>query len=549
MKKTISIIAVTLLIVTAVFYHTIRPRGSNFSPEDVKTDFVLAALPLDSRPPCSDFTAQLGALAGIHVALPPSWLMDHNLVPAQKDLLKTWLEDIMPNANGTLIATDLLSYGGLLHTRVKPLTEWQENLLLDYLANLRENNPDQYFYVYSIIPRLLVSDQIIPDSWYQWHLMQWATSMDKKLEGLPYDKKQYEELQAEIPMDIKWKYLQLYKFNNNFNEKLAQTAEECGFNQLVIGQDDAQAFGLPNHNRLAIEKTLSSLPGKNNYHVTQGADELGMLAVAKIFSQKNNYIPKIYVAYSTPQVQKMVLHFVPGPLNQLVADKINLLNGIQTGKPENADFILFIHCGQENTQDFSTIGTEVKQLMAIKPVALVDLSLNYDAKECILPQLLADNVPLPQLISYAGWNSASNSIGTALAQGVIVTGQSKILPSEALPGFYAQNLKFTCARFLDDWAYQRKIRNKVGDYQKMNGINADNTAPYTELVEKYINRELGFYKNLLLYANLRRFPFYQDAFYAYYLHDLSYQATLPWNRIFEIRLKVFPTFGKVHLTN
>ncbi|MCI2109853.1 MAG: DUF4127 family protein [Acidaminococcaceae bacterium] len=549
MKKLVSIGLTSILIVTGVFYHTIRPRGSTFSPVPLKTDYLLATLPLDSRPPCSDFTSQMGALAGMKVQLPPLWLMDHNLVPAQKDLLKIWLSDILPQADGAIIATDLLSYGGLLHTRVKPLTPWQENNFLDYLTDLRIANPTQYFYVYSIIPRLLVSDQIIPDAWYQWHLMQWATSMDKKLEGLPYDKKQYEELQGEIPMDIKWKYLQLYKFNNDFNEKLAQTAEENSFNQLVIGQDDAQSFGLPNHNRLAIEKLLSSLPGKNNYHVTQGADELGMLAVAKIFSQKNNYIPKIFVAYSTPQVQNMVLHFVPGPLSQLVADKINLLGGIQTGKPENADFILFIHCGNENTQDFSTIGTNVKKLMTIKPVAVVDLSLNYDAKECILPQLIADKVPLPQLISYAGWNSASNSIGTALAQSVIVTGQRAILPQKELPYLYAQNLKFTCARFLDDWAYQRKVRSKVGEFQEINGINADNTLPYTELVENYINRELAFYKNFLLFSNLRRFPFYQDNTGAYYLQDLNYKATLPWDRFFEIRLKVFPTFGKVNLTN
>ena len=549
MKKFILICLAALSIAIAVFYHTIRPRGSTFSPKPVATDYVLATLPLDSRPPCSDFTAQLGALAGIKVELPPRAFMDHNLLTAKGPLLKTWLNETLPKSNGALIATDLLSYGGLLHSRLKPLTETQESDLLTYLTELRANNPDQYFYVYSIIPRLLVSDQIIPDAWYQWHLMQWATSMDKKLEGLPYDQKQYEELQAEIPMEIKWKYLQLYKFNNDFNVKLARTAEENNFNQLVIGQDDAQAFGLPNHNRLAIEKVFATLPHKDRYHVTQGADEVGMLAVAKIFLQKNHYVPRIYVAYSTPSVQKMVLHFVPGPLSQLVADKINLLGGIQTAQPENSDFILFVHCGDENTQDFSVIGAKVKELMAVKPVALVDLSLNYDAKECILPQLIADNVPLPQLISYAGWNSASNAIGTALAQGVIITGQSKFLPKEALPALYAQNLEFICARLLDDWAYQRKIRSKVDNYQKINGINANDTRPYNELVENYIDRELSFYNKLILWGNLRRYPFYQDETTAYYLQDLTYEATLPWDRIFEIRLKVFPTFGKVNLTN
>ena len=549
MKKLITLSTVALAIVIGIFYHTIRPRGTTFSPMPLKQNYTLATLPLDSRPPCTDFTAQLGALAGFKVELPPADLLDHNLIPAKTNLLELWLNQTLPRSQGALIATDLLSYGGLLHSRIKPITEAQETSLLTYLTDLRTNNPSQYFYVYSIIPRLLVSDQIIPDAWYQWHLMSWATNMDKKLSGVSYDKEQYEALKAEIPMDIKWKYLQLYKANNRFNQKLLTTAEQNHFNQLVIGQDDAQSYGLPNHNRQAIEKIFATLPGKEAYHVTQGADELGMLAVAKMFSQKHNFIPKVFVAYSTPEVAKMVLHFVPGPLSSLVTDKMRLLGCKETTNIDESDFVLFVHCGKENSQDFTLPSRAIKKLMTHKPVALIDLSLNYDAKECLLPQLIAEGVPLPQLLSYAGWNSASNSIGTALAQGVIVSGQKKILPKEELPRLYAQNLEFICARLLDDWAYQRKIREKIRLFQEINGIDADNTIPYNNLVEEFIDRELVFYKNFLLFANLRRYPFYQDKDCAYYLQDLAYGVTLPWDRIFEIRLEIFPTFGKVNLTN
>jgi len=84
---------------------------------------------------------------------------------------------------------------------------------LQYLDTLKQSNPGKDFYVYSIIPRLLVSDQLLPDRWYQWHIMQWTINMDKKMQGVPYDEKRYKDMQQEIPPELKQKYLDLYSQN------------------------------------------------------------------------------------------------------------------------------------------------------------------------------------------------------------------------------------------------------------------------------------------------------------------------------------------------
>ena len=175
--------------------------------------------------------------------------------------------------------------------------------------------------------------------------------------------------------------------------------------------------------------------------------------------------------------------------------------------------------------------------------------MNFEGAEALLPHLIANNTPLTQLTAYAGWNTASNSIGTALAQATIFTGRIKTLPAESLPSLYAENLKFNCTRFLDDWAYQKLIRHKISFFSDYNGIYINSTTPYTSLVEGYINRELTIYNSLLLTTNLRRFPFYKDANSLYYLQNITFQATLPWERTFEIRLNIMPTFGKLSLTN
>ena len=549
MKKPLIFISALLILSSGLLYHIMAPRGTTITFSANKTNMSVLTVPLDSRPPCSDFTAQLGHLAGINVILPPGRLLDKYEIPAQSKAIGVWLQENMSKTNGAIISVDLLAHGGLLNSRLQPLPQNAEAEILDFLMKLKKDNPDKFYYLYSIIPRLLVSDQILPDSWYQWHLMQWAILMDKKIHNVAYDETQYKELQKEIPAEIKWKYVKLYKENANFNKKLANLAFNEKLDDLVIGQDDAQTFGLPNHNRLAINNYLQSFPTRNKFHVTQGADELGALAVARIFTKENNYKPKIHVVYGDDTMAAMILPFVPLTLQEIVHDKVALVNGSIVQDKASADFILFVYCGDKQNTDYASVAAKLKLLITQKPLALVDLTMNFDGAEALLPHLIANNTPLVQLTSYAGWNTASNSMGTALAQATIFTGRMKTLSSDKLPALFAENLQFTCARFLDDWAYQKLIRYKLRLFADYNGITVDSTKPYTSLVENAINSELGIYNKLLLFSNLRRYPFYKDSDSAYYLQNLSFQATLPWDRIFEIRLQVVPTFGKLSLTN
>lgn len=539
MKKLFIILSI---ICIGIFYHTLTNRGSVFSFTPLASNSALTVVPLDSRPPCRDFTAQLGQLAGYDIKLPPNEIMDNKETPAKTSALKAWLNSSLAASDGAIISTDLLAFGGLLQNRLGPLKPSQKQELLEYLTALRQRNADKPLYVYSVIPRLLVSDHILPDRWYQWHLMQWSVSMDKKLQKLPYDVAQYKELQTEIPLALKVKYTQLYWQNALWNRELIKLALENDFTHLTIGQDDAMEFGLPNHNRLDVQETFGKLKTPATYKVTQGADEIGTLAVATLFLEQHKHRPKIFLAYSTPKTKQMLLHFVPLTLEQIAKDKISLLQGEIVATPEQADFVLFIHCGDDNAESYAVAADKVKGYMQKAPLALVDLSMNFMADESLLPALVAAGAPLPQLLSYSGWNTASNAIGSAIAQGAIMSLQSKLLPPKQLPTLYAQNFKFNCARFLDDWAYQREIRYKVKEFEELNGINANATAPHTDLVGNYIARELGVYKQLLLYTNLRRHPFYTDGKAAYYLDDLDYQVQLPWDRTFEIDLKVTPRF-------
>ena len=109
--KRILVFSATLIIALAfLLYHNIAPRGTTIVFPTNKTTLSIVTVPLDSRPPCTDFTAELGHLAGFNVILPPAYLLDKYEIPAQEQAVAQWLKGKLPQNQGAIIAIDLLAH-------------------------------------------------------------------------------------------------------------------------------------------------------------------------------------------------------------------------------------------------------------------------------------------------------------------------------------------------------------------------------------------------------------------------------------------------------
>jgi len=543
-KLCLYIIAFSLLAIL-IIYENKPPKLDKVDLPSIPTEQTIVVLPLDGRPPCTKFVSDLGLLASVKVILPPNVLLGNYTEPAQRNALVNWLNENIENADSAIISSDLLIHGGLVGSRIPIGTFDDENAFLNYLELLHKNNYDKSIYVYSIIPRLLIADQLIPDSWWQWHLMRWAALQDiQDTFGDPLSFKELQRFVDEIPPEIIDKYTALYRNNNNFNHKLLDTAIKNNIGMLIIGQDDGQPFGLPNRNR---NRALFYLEHNNlltKYHTTRGADELGCLVLAADRNQKWQYSPKIFVEYSSPRVADIIMPFMSCSVGETVNEKIAIIGGKPVDDPLQADFILYVHCGNDTTADLQKTASHLKDLIIGKtPVALVDLSANYDIKETIFPHLINNNTPLVRLAAFAGWNTVSNSVGTAVAQASIFTGQKKRLPERDLPSLYALNLQFNLDRFFDDWVYQKAMHYKLAKLLKIREIDPYALDYDTIKVSKFIKNEIQVYKNTLFYDNLCRYPFYSDDANDYYLSSIDIDITLPWERIFEVSLSTKATFG------
>ena len=543
-KLCLYIIAFSLLAIL-IIYENKPPKLDKVDLPSIPTEQTIVVLPLDGRPPCTKFVSDLGLLASVKVILPPNVLLGNYTEPAQRNALVNWLNENIENADSAIISSDLLIHGGLVGSRIPIGTFDDENAFLNYLELLHKNNSDKSIYVFSIIPRLLIADQLIPDSWWQWHLMRWAALQDiQDTFGDPLSFKELQRFVDEIPPEIIDKYTALYRNNNNFNHKLLDTAIKNNIGMLIIGQDDGQPFGLPNRNR---NRALFYLEHNNlltKYHTTRGADELGCLVLAADRNQKWQYSPKIFVEYSSPRVADIIMPFMSCSVGETVNEKIAIIGGKPVDDPLQADFILYVHCGNDTTADLQKTASHLKDLIIGKtPVALVDLSANYDIKETIFPHLINNNTPLVRLAAFAGWNTVSNSVGTAVAQASIFTGQKKRLPERDLPSLYALNLQFNLDRFFDDWVYQKAMHYKLAKLLKIREIDPYALDYDTIKVSKFIKNEIQVYKNTLFYDNLCRYPFYSDDANDYYLSSIDIYITLPWERIFEVSLSTKATFG------
>ena len=546
----------------------------------------LLLVPLDSRPVCSTMVQKLGKLAGINVIVPPKELLDNYQEPAKSKKLWQWLQNKSANYNTSIISTDILLHGSLLQTRQHIASAQEQDYFFSELNKLQKNitasPPRQSKYtnstdstdsdkhqlqLFSVIPRLLVSDEVYPDCWYQWHLMRYSQLLDMvQINGDYAMTKELMEYKGEIPADILSKYTSIFTQSQGFNERLlahllpkAKNSKNIANTQVnatvatnaplfIIGQDDSSPFGLPHMTATKLARHIEEHTWQTQAQLTNGADEIAALLLTRHFLQQSHWQPKLFLAYGSPKTEFKHMPYMASSVGATLRNQAQLVGAQLVEEPNAADIILFVHCGDA---DAKPTAAEAEQLASYlkhdKHVALIDLSANFEAEEMLLPLLLEQNISVNRLAAYAGWNTFSNSSGTALAQSIIFTGRLRQLQAQQratnkpllIPALYADNLNFTIERMLEDYYYQKRIHPQLRPYLESFGTTPTDLEPEEKQQTEYrIQERLSLYATWLYWRSLSRTPFYADTHKAYYLTDLTVGAKLPWNRIFEVDLNV-----------
>lgn len=560
-RKRRALLILVLVLLLALGLWNLRalrhPAGTPVSPQETTAHHVIL-VPLDGRPPCRQFVIDAGRIGGTEVVTPPHELQDYYSQPGDTKAMRRWLleEVAKGTTDAVFLSVDQLLYGGLLTAREKQATPAEVEEFLAFLRELHEANPAVPIYAFSILPRLTPQDTI--DGYDERRdIMAYSRLAGRQAAGLPVDETKLAALKAKIPPASLERYLAHFRENATLNERLIDLTHEGTLTRLVLGQDDGEEYGIPNIEKYALLDYIKSLGlSDRQVFLTHGADEIALSLLAAWHNEQTGYAPKIFVAYNDPGARDRVMPYMAVSTGVCTEEKIRLTGGSLAASPEEADFTLLVSTNDTDKDTLWSRGACVRlledNLAKGQPTALVDLSKHFNADETVLPQLIAAAFPVNHLLAYAGWNTTSNAIGTAVAQACLYRSSlPDVRDDDQAIGLAAAQVRFLENRILEDYFYLKE------DIDIINGTLKK--AGYTNTADLDLDRNYRWANMMLRASMTRHLRVYRqtDAFRAPFpvdapsgtiwlqLHDLQADMSFPWPRTFEIYLETTPFFERL----
>ena len=505
-------------------------------------------LPLDSRPPCQKFVIDAGQITGIEVISPPAEILDYYTQKGDTAALRLWLSENIKNADAAILSLDQLIYGGLLAARENSGDSAAESAAMQFLSELKAANPQVSLYAFNILPRIQPPASI--DQYEQRKALIKTSRLSEELAIFdnPLDLAEIRQSNEKLPPATQEKYRNLYKKNTKLNEKLSQMTQQGVLTRLVIGQDDSEDFGIPNMEKQQIQRYLQTANiSADTVTITRGADEVALSLLTEIQTRIFQiYSPKIHVVYNDAAAPGRLMPYMSASVATTVQEKIRLMHGQIVDSPEDADFILFVHIGTD--KNLAARAQSVKRLQEFLKqdckIALVDLSQHFSAEETLLPMLLQYDFPINRLIAYAGWNTTSNAVGTAVAQATLFSSElSQCHNREELLALYKSNLTFLNNRYLEDYFYLKDLIDSVNANLKKAGYtnvyDLDMEHNYrwaNDMLQTGMNKRADYFKHSYAYRQPLAFKTPSGPMQLR-IKDLQVEASYPWPRTFEIHLQ------------
>jgi hypothetical protein len=224
-------------------------------------------------------------------------------------------------------------------------------------------------------------------------------------------------------------------------------------------------------------------------------------------------------------------------LKETIACQVKALGGTMINTPEAADIILYMHTAGDGQEDqylnavfkkptqpipMEIIESDINNIRreSHKCIALVDVAFANGGDHEFMTRL-SHNFDLKHLISYSGWNTAGNSIGTALAHSSVrfISKDKNDLKLDE------EHYRFLFERFLDDWLYQ--------GFQRIKFIQSNPFPLFPSDLDKMksVAENIG-QKFLNLHKDSKLPPLGTHNLESLDLTNVSF----PWNRPFEMEI-------------
>ena len=488
---------------------------------DAKT---LLLVPQDDRPVSLSYTVATAEKAGYTVLTPPKAYLSGKHYQGSPEQVWRWVEQNISSADAAILSTDTLIYGGLVDSR-------KHNESLDVLMSrenrirrLHQTHPKLPIYAFGTIMRTpYASNSGVEPYYYASYgnaLYKLSGLQDKQDIGTLTDEEAAEllSLKLTIPTEYLQDWFKRRTKNNAINRILLQDTKNGVFTYFCEGHDDNSKNSQSAMEARYLGKDSKKLSPKV-YGSFPGADQLALLLIARYHNDSNHLKPTFASIYPLGRAEDTVPSYESQPIGKTIAEHIAAVGGVMS-KKDTPDIVLAINTPLASTGEsgqFSNYGmvkpsttdfmTRVKSVIDRGiPVSMVDVYFANGSDNTLMNLLKKDDL-LYRVTAYNGWNTASNTIGYAIAQAILAPEMSE-----------ADRRDMLTEQYIDNWAYQANVRKNISRRMELDRL----ARPNAEIKEEMIAELQEFAKKKLN------------------LNPATFSAAFPWDRLFEIDARISP---------
>ena len=408
---------------------------------------------------------------GFRIVVPDDSMLGNNDDSGDPDKLWNWLYKHAKGADAAVISADSLLYGSLVASRQHEYDEATLKKRAEKFANFRRTFPKLRLYAFSSIMRTPKSGEAsghMEPSYYQGYgadIFRYTALADKAEVGkLTYrEQKEQKFLTKLIPKKHLDDWLGRRKKNLTVNKTLLDLTRQNTFDYFLLGRDDNAPFS-QTHKENRELLTYGQGIGKEKFLSIAGIDEIGLLLLTRATHDIKRDIPFVFVKYNWGTGQRTVPSYSDETISESISDEITAAGAMGITSPDKADLVLLVNTNPSgktfeagarsnttNPREGAAYFADLVREYVEKnyPVAVADVAYANGADNAMLNELKKREL-LFKLRAYSGWNTATNSTGFAIGEGLMARYMKPDAVNELL-----------LTRYLDDWAYQGNIRGTI----------------------------------------------------------------------------------------
>lgn len=485
-------------------------------------------VPQDNRPTSREQSAEAVEKLGYRVLMPPRELLG-GLEAGKPEELWEWTAVQAARADAAVISTDAFLYGGLVASRKHELSEQALSERVQRLASLKQRNQRLKVYAFGSLMRTPASGPASGGEEPAYYLTYGAQIfrrsglLDKQENGgLTADEdRELQTLAGLIPDDVWQDWTQRRAKNFAVDQALIDLSRTGQIDYFVLGKDDNAPLSATHAESLRLARYAQDVPGAR-FQMLAGIDEFAALLMARAVNDQDHVVPFVNVQYNWGVGGAMVPDYSDEPIAASIQSDLLIAGAVAVPDPARADLVLLVNTppagkmGYGNAPDND--GTDLYDAQSFVcyagsliaqgyRVAIADITRTNGADNALMNGL-RDAGLLFRLYGYAGWNTATNSVGFVLGQGIL----NVRLPEKDVDALLLE-------RYLDDWGYQSNVRTMVSNQLSMLSrpdilLNLGRYEPAAQLRVTRLLREFAA-SNLPPYPGVDHLEFY-----------------FPWHRMF-----------------